>query len=285
LAGHFGPEIGRAMEDSFVSLLYRLGYTVDLKNDQRTGLDVIATFYGELINPKPRYPCSLLPLFFAPSGTIAFSLKRSHFFKSDVDELITKVAEARKLREPPYSSIEGMVIATNFSLLESDVDSLLSQKVYCWDGRRLIFYSAKAQTIQNLAFKGPVTESAVGDMNLTSCIVEIETSEKVKNVLLANVAVFVDDHSKKLTIGSQHMGKILAFIYENSFRTLVEKPPHFDIQVSLEIHALGIVNETVAKNAYLKYAKEAVLHPKAFFPPEFAIFQYGAAPWSILFRQ
>ena len=156
-------------------------------------------------------------------------------------------------------------------------------------GQRLFYFRLQvfdaAQVIQNLASKGPVTESVIPDMNLTSCIVEIETSEKLKNVLLASVAVLIDDQSKELTIGSQHMERILALIYENSFRTLVERPPHFDIQVSLEIHALGIVNETIAKNAYLKYAKDTSAHPKVFFPPEFAMFQYGAAPWSILFRQ
>jgi hypothetical protein len=270
------------MEDSFVSLLYRLGYTVYVKCDQKTGLDVIAKFYGEPIDPKPLYPCNLLPPLFAPSGIIAFSLKRGAFSKSDVDELITKVKEARNLEDPLLNSIEGMVIATNFSLKENDVDTLLLQKIYCWDGRRLIFYSAKAQTIQNLASRGSVSEVLIGDLDKTSYLIEIETSEKVKNSLSANVAVFIDDHSKELTIGSHHVEKILIFIWEKSLKQIAEST-RFDIQVFLKIHALGIANEIVVKNAYKKYAMDVTLHPKVFFPAEPIVFQYGAAPWSILF--
>jgi hypothetical protein len=272
------------MEDSFVSLLFRLGYTVYVKCDQKTGLDVVAKFYGEPIDPKPPNPCNLLPPFFAPSGIVAFSLKRSYFSKNDVNELIAKVYKARKLKDPVLSSIEGMVIATNFSLRESDVDSLLSQKVYCWDGRRLIFYSAKVQIIQDLASKGPVTETSISDLNQTSCLIEIETAEKIRNTLLANVAVFVDDHSKDLTVGSQHMERILAFVYEKSLKQIAESTK-FDVQVSLSVHALGIVNETIVRNAYKKYIMETASHPKVFFPAELVIFQYGAAPWSILFKQ
>jgi hypothetical protein len=252
-----------------------------LKCDQKTGLDVVAKFYGEPIDPKPPYPCNLLSPFFSPGGFIAFSLKRSYFAKTDVDELIAKVNEAKKLKDPVLSSIEGMVIASNSLLKETDIEALLSQGVYCWDGRRLIFYSAKVQTIQNLASSGPVTEFSIGKLNRTSCIIEIQTSEKLKNILLANVAVFIDDHSKDLTIGGQHVEKILRWIYEKSLKQIVE-PTKFDLQVSLSIHVLGIANETVVRNSYKKYAMEQSSHPKVFFPAELVIFQYGAAPWAIL---
>jgi hypothetical protein len=282
LAGHFGPDIGRAMEDSFVSLLYRLGYIVHEKCGHKTGLDVIAEFYGEPIDPKPTYPCNLLPPFFAPSGIIAFSLKRSYFSKKDIAELVTKVNEAKKLKDPVLSSIKGKVIATNISMKESAIDSLFLQKIYCWDSRRLFFYAAKAQTIQNLASKGPVTETSIDDFKQASCIVEIETSEKLKNTLLANVTVFIDDHSKELTVGSQHMEKILTFVYEKSLKQIAERTK-FDLQVSLSVQVLGIVNETVIKNTYKKYVMETASHPRVFFPAELVVFQYGAAPWSILF--
>lgn len=279
--GHFPAEIGRAMEDSFANLLFRLGYAVFVRCDQKTSLDVIAKFYGTPINPEPIYPCVLLPPFFAPKGMTAFSLKRSHFSQKDVSELIKNVAKAKQLNDKTYS-IDGMVIASNFSQKESDIDSLLSQNVFCWDGRRLIFYSAKVQTIQNLSVMGPITETAIDGIKNTSCMLEIETSLKIKNSLIANAAVFIDDHDKNLTIGSQHIEKILDHIHKKQLE-LAERT-NFDIQIFLTIHALGIANEVIVENSYKKYISEIPKSSKVFFPAEYTMFQYGAAPWSILLK-
>lgn len=278
--GHFPAEIGRTMEDSFTDLLFRLGYVIVVNRDQRTSLDIIANFYGTPIKPKPLYPATLLPPFFAPKGLTAFSLKRSQFVQKDVNDLIKGVEKAKQLIDNAYA-IEGMVIASNFSQKEKDIDMLLDQNIYCWDGRRLIFYSAKVNAIQKLSSLGPTTETAVEGINNASCLLEIETSENIKNSLVANVVVFIDDHDRELTIGSQYIEKILDHIRK---QLELAEGINFDIQVFLTLHVLGIANDVIAENAYKKCVSEIPKTSKVFFPAEYTMFQYGAAPWSILLK-
>jgi hypothetical protein len=54
--------------------------------------------------------------------------------------------------------------------------------------------------------------------------------------------------------------------------------------VSLSLHALGIVKEDVVKSAHKKYSQEANANGRVLFPANIPIFQYGAAPWAVLFR-
>jgi len=284
LSGHYPPEIGRAMEDAFVVLLYRLGYTVLRRCDIESGLDVIASFYGEPLNPRTHNPCKLLPPLFAPKGLTAFSLKRGNFANKDVTELIEKVQKARTSTDKLLSSLESMVIVTNFFRGEEEIDDILAKNVYCWDGRRLIFYSAKARTAQELGSRGPTDEIAIEGLNKSSYLIKTETSKETRNVILANVAVFVDDHNKELIISSDHTKKILEYVYEKSLKSIVESS-HLDIQVPLEIHVLGVANENLLRSTYNEYAVERSLHPKVFFSAELTIFQYGAAPWATLFSK
>jgi hypothetical protein len=151
LAGHLAPEIGRAMEDEFAVLIERLGYRVLRKRDVKSSIDIIANFHGEPIYPKPTNRCHLLKPLFAPQGTTAFSLKRGDFSKSDVEELLRNKEKARKLDDKVLNALEGTVMVTNYTKTESELDSLLSENVYCWEGRRLIFYAAKARSAFDLA--------------------------------------------------------------------------------------------------------------------------------------
>lgn len=284
LSGHLPPEIGRAMENSFVSLLYRLGYTVDRERDVESGLDVIARFYGEPLNPRTPNPSKLLLPSFAPKGLTAFSLKRGDFGNKDVTELIEKVQGAKASSDRLLSSLESMVIATNFFKGEGEIDDALTKHVYCWDGRRLIFYSAKARTAQELGLRGSVEEVAIEGVSNSSYLIERETSIESKNIILANVAIFVDDHTKELIISSDHTKRILEYIYEKSLKGIVEST-HLDIQVPLEIHVLGIADENLVRCTYSEYAVESSRHPKVFFSAEPMVFQYGAAPWATLFSK
>lgn len=277
MSGHFPPEKGRAMEDSFVDLLYRLSYTVyDARGE--TGLDVIAEFYGVPINPKLPYPCKLLPPFFAPQGVTAFSLKAGNFTEKDVNELIEKFRKAKSSEDTYQKKLEGIVIVTNYTKAEREINKLLSKNVYCWDGRRLIFYSAKARAIQELGSRGPLREIAIEVMKNSSYLLEAET---LKNSILANILVFIDDHNKKLVLSSGNVEKILTYIYEKSLKQIVEST-QMDVQVSLKFHVLGIANKAIVKNTYIKYARESH-HPQVVFSAEPMIFQYSAAPWAILF--
>jgi hypothetical protein len=264
------------MEDLFINLLYRLGYTV-FDERETFGLDIIAEFYGKPIYPSLPYSCTILPPFFAPKGMTAFSLKAGNFTKRDVKELVEKVQKARSSEKSYLKKLEGMVIATNYTKMEKDIDNLLSRNVYCWDGRRLIFYSAKAKTIQELGSRGPLQEIAIEVLKNSSYIIEKET---LRNAFMTNIVIFIDDHSTKSTITSEDVEKILDYIYEKSLKRIVEST-QMDIQVLLKFHVLGIVDEILVKNAYKKYARDSY-HPQVFFS-EPMIFQYGAAPWATLF--
>lgn len=284
MSGHFSVEVGRVMEDSFIGLLYRLGYTVFKGRDFGSGLDIIGKFYGHPINPKLPNSCTLLPPSFSPSGTTAFSVKRGNFAKKDVKELIDKVQDAKNSANESLKSLEGMVIVTNFIRMEKDLDKLRQENVYCWDGRRLIFYSAKAQAIQELSFKSETEEIAVEGVNRCSYLIARETDPlaKIRNVITTNIVIFIDDHDKDLIIGADHIEKILGYIYDKSLKPIVDSTK-MDVQVSLRIHALGVVSEKIVKESYPAYANEQPKHPKVFFPAEPLIFQYGSAPWAIVY--
>lgn len=278
MSGHFPPKKGKAMEDLFINLLYRIGYTVSSERNGTFGLDVIAEFYGKPIHPVLPYPCNLLPPFFAPKGMTAFSLKAGNFSKKDVNELIKKFQKAKSSEESHLKRLEGMVIATNYTKPENDIDNLLLRNVYCWDGKRLFFYSAKARTIQELGSRGPLQEIAIEVLRNSSYIIEKET---LTNAFLTNVIIFIDDHTKNLAIRSEDIEEILGYIYEKSLKRIVEST-QMDVQVLIKFHVLGIVDETVVKNTYKRYARDSY-HPQVFFSAEPMIFQYSAAPWATLF--
>lgn len=89
----------------------------------------------------------------------AFSLKAGNFTKKDVNELIEKFRKAKSSEDNYLKELEGMVIVTNYTKAEREINNLLSQRVYCWDGRRLIFYSAKARAIQELGVERTTTRN------------------------------------------------------------------------------------------------------------------------------
>lgn len=270
------------MEDSFVALLYRLGYVVLSRRDPEFGLDVIARFYGELIDPKPPNVCKLLPPSFSPSGVMAFSLKRGDFANKDISELIEKVQKAKNSGKDVFSSLEGQVIVTNYTRGEKDIDNLLLEDVHCWDNRRLMLYSAKARAVQDLAHVGPVREISIEGVDKCSYIIETETSEKLKNFIPSKVVVFVDNHKNDFIVSSHHIETMLKCIYEKSLKPIAETT-QLGVQVMLDVHVLGIADEELVRNAYHKYAVETASHPNIFFSAEPMIFQYGSAPWATLF--
>lgn len=283
MAGHFPPEVGRAMEDEFADLLDRIGYNVLRKRDPKSGIDVIAVFSGGPANPKLPNKCILLRPSFAPSGLTGFSLKRGDFNEGDVTELLKKIERARTFDDKTlnYKSLEGAVIVTNYIKTETELDKLYYRNVYCWDGRRLIFYAAKARTIFDMASKGPVKEVAIESVNNVSYLIGTRT---LPNAILAEIAVWIDNHSKDLIIGYDHTKSILDFIYEKSLKPIAESS-QLDIQALMKIHVLGIAEKTLVGNAYFDYAvKETSSHPNVFFSVNPQIFEYGAALWTTLIK-
>lgn len=268
------------MEDEFANLIERLGYRVLRKRDIKSGIDIIAKFADEPI-PKPPKSCSLLRPFFSPDAVTAFSLKRGDFGKDDVDDLTKKVERAKSIvGDIVLKSINGAVMVTNYSKTEGKLDKLLQNNVYCWDSRRLIFYSAKARSAFDLAQKGPVVETGFDGTIKASYLMETETATKA---ILANVTIMIDDHDKNLILGYDHMRNILTFVYQKSLRPIVGST-RLDVQVLFKIHILGIADKNLVEHAYSDYAKEQSHHPQVVFSAAPVIFQYGAAPWTALLQ-
>jgi len=278
LVGHFIPEVGRAMEDEFTVLIERLGYRIDRKRDQKSGLDIIAHFNGEPINPKPPYECTLLKPSFAPNGRIAFSLKRGDFEEGDVDELLKNIEKARGFTEEVYKSIVGASIVTNYTKTEDKLSNLLGKSVYCWDGRRLIFYAVKARSVLELAFKGPLIEKVIEGFSKASYLIQTQTG---KDAMLANIVILIDDHDKNFAMGRDNVENILKYIYEKSFKPMVDAN-RLPVQVAFKFHVLGIADKTMVENVYIEFARKESEHPKVFFSGSPVMFQYGAAPWATL---
>ena len=284
MAGHFYPEVGRAMEEEFADLLDRIGYNVLRKRDPKSGIDIIAIFSGEPASPKLPNKCTLLKPSFAPNGLTGFSLKRGDFNEMDVNELLDKIKKARAFDDKTldYKGLKGAIIVTNYIKTELELERLYSKGVYCWDGRRLIFYAAKARTIFEMAIKGPVKEVTVERISNASYLIGTRTLPDA-NAISAEISVWIDDHSKDLIIGYDHTKNILSFIYEKSLKPIVDSS-QLDVQATLKIHVLGIAEKALVKKAYSDYAVETSKHPNVFFSANPQIFEYGAAPWTTLIR-
>lgn len=281
MSGHYSPETGRAMEDSFAELLERIGYRVFRKRDVESGLDIIAGFNGEPINLKSSgLECKLLRPAFSPIGLTAFSLKKGDFTPKDVDELVEKFQKAKNSTGDPLKTLEGMVIVTNYTKTEADIDHLLSEGVYYWDGKRLTFYSAKARAVQTLALGGPTQEIIIEGIPNSSYLIQTESSI---SSISANISVFVDTHDKNLMVSSDHAERVLTLIYEKSLRPIVDSTK-LVVNVQTEIHVLGLADETLVSKTYNEYAGKFSSHPKVFFREKPIVFQYGSAPWAVLFR-
>jgi hypothetical protein len=268
------------MEDEFADLLDRLGYSVLRKRDVKLNLDIVAKFAGGPTKPEFPNECVLSKPSFAPKGTTAFSLKRGDFTNADVSELIDKAKRAKDTGDEVLKSIEGAVIVTNYIKTESELDRLLSQGVHCWDGRRLIFYAAKARTVADLAVRGPVKEIGIEAFNNATFIVQKET---LPGAILTNVAVFIDDHDKKLMISYDHGKNILSYVYDHSLKPIVDSS-QLDVQADFKIHVLGIAEKELVEKAYTEYAHDEHAHPQVFFSAVPKIFQYASAPWTVLLQ-
>ena len=280
LAGHFYPEVGRGMEDDFADLLDRLGYSVLRKRDVKLNIDIVANFDGKPVKPSlPNY-CMLLKPPFAPQGVTAFSLKRGDFKEDDVAELIDKMEKAKHSNDNTLKLITGGVIVTNYTKTEPELEKTKSKGIYCWDGRRLIFYAAKARTVSELWLKGPVKEVAAESLSNSTYIIQEET---LPGAILTNIDIFIDDHDQKLMVTYEHTKNLLSNIYNQSLKPIVEIT-QLDVQAIVKMHVLGIAETELIGKAYNEYAQDTRAHPKVTFSAGPRVLQYASAPWTAVIQ-
>jgi hypothetical protein len=280
LAGHFYPEVGRGMEDEFADLLDRLGYSVLRKRDVKLNIDIVANFNGKPVKPPFLNECILLKPPFAPQGVTAFSLKRGDFKETDVDELIDKTRKAKDTDDDTLKLITGGVIVTNYTKTEPELERLKNKGIYCWDGRRLIFYAAKARTVSELWFKGPVKEVVIEKLSNSTYIIQKET---LPGAILTNIAVFIDDHDQKLMVAYEHTKNVLSNIYDRSLKPIVDSS-QLDVQAVVKMHVLGIAETELIRKSYNEYAQDIQKHPHVTFSAEPKVFQYASAPWTAVIQ-
>lgn len=274
------------MEDSFADLLERLGYNVLRKRDTKSGLDIIAEFKGQPKSKELFQECKLLPPSFSPDpkDISAFSLKTGNFGVKDVKELVEKVEKSTKLEDDVLQRLRGKVIVTNYSKTEAEIEEFRSKDIFCWDIRRLLFYSAKAEAIQNLARMSEVEEISIDGIEGLTGTSYLRGTIIQENGITTKIAIFVDSHDSKLIVSSDHMTKMLAHTYEKSLKTLAKESQN-KINVTFEVHVLGLANEELIRSSFSQYSRNFALHPKVLFLGEPFVSQYASAPWAILFRK
>jgi hypothetical protein len=280
LAGHFGPDVGRGMEDAVESLLKGIGYRLSLTRGQKFGIDIIADFTGEpSFAGKKINKCVLVRPSYAPTGQTAFSLKRGDFKEKDLDELEKKINKAKST--PELDKLDGGVMVTNYMKTEGEIDRVWKEKsIHCWDIRRLIFYTVKANEILNLATTGRAREYSLSESKTSALI---QTSEKITEfALAAKIAVFVDDHDPERDIGEPFVTSVLSEIRSKYLKPIVEST-NLDVQASLRFHFLGRVSQNVIVDSHIEYGQKEAGSPIIFLGPP-RVFHYAAAAWSQLFQ-
>lgn len=279
MSGHVAQELGEAAEREFNRLVEMLGYRVLRKRQPRPGIDLIASFSGDL-SQKLHLPCTLMRPIFAPDGYTAFSIKRGDFRKKDVDELLRDVKDAQASDDEVLKSVSGCILACNHVKTEGELDDLLDRNVYCWDLRRLIFYATKAKLAHKLAQSGPVREMSLQAESKGSYII-LPSGTLDVSTMRVDVTIFIDDHHGFM--GYDHVYTILNNVYETGLEPIVGSTGYY-VQVVTTIHALGLANSELAKRAFQDYAGDMSQHPKVSFSaePGLQVYQYGAAPWSAI---
>jgi len=270
------------MENVFSTLLERLGYRVLRKRCPRSGLDIIARYDGLPI-PNPHFTCKLQPPKFSPSGTAAFSLKRGDFTNGDIEELNEKVRNSQISDDELLKTINGSVIVTNVSKAEERIDELIQSKsVYCWDIRRLLFYSTKVRSCFNLLKDGPLIEYSLnGAIKGTYLQKTGSSNEGMMSIFLD---VLVDDHDKNLITGYEETTYILNTIYNKSIKNIIESTK-LGIKIQLKFHVLGLANKNAMLSSYLDYVGKVEDHPGLQLPTTFEVYQFGAAPWGSIYEE
>lgn len=280
MCGHFAPDVGRFMEDDFINLLENLGYRIALKRDVQSGIDIIAKFAGEPL-PKPMRKCRFLKPVFSPNcDYIAFSLKRGDFTDKDIQEIIDKKNAIKENKDFPVKNVDGAIIVSNLFSTEHKIDEIFRRGVFYWDVRRLIFYSTKVRSYFHYIKTGPIAEFILPDLPGTYLQI---TDGMESHLVKLYVEIFLDEHSPEFTLNSEITMKILTDIYKTSIKPVVDSLS-VDVHVTPTFYTLGIADQKLIETSYIDYASDHSKHENVQFNPNPKIYQFGAAPWTIIYK-
>jgi hypothetical protein len=270
--------VGDSAEVGFGELIGLLGFKILRRNNPRPPFDYIAQFTGEP-TPTVQKGSKLLIPSFCPSGVSGFSVKGGDISKNDVETASNWLAEARTSSDAVVLSIAGVVIVTSQYKTNDEIESFLNSGVYCWDIKRLIFYSIKARIVRELSKLGPVIEYGI---SVPQGSFFIHPPSAQSDMMMVNVNVFLED--PKLILQGDHLETILRKVYHTSLKRIVEST-WYDTWVRVTVHAMGVGDPNVLEKIFWSYAAKKRAHPKVFFPVDgFKFVPYGGAPYVAVFR-
>jgi len=180
--------LGDSAEGDFYILAKTLGYKILRSRNPSPGIDFVAEFSGKAIENS-----TLLRPSFSPDGITAFSVKSGDAKAGDVAELADYVHRSQGSPDELLKKMKGGVIVIGTMKTRGQIDDMSSQGIFCWDIRRLLFYSVKVRTVARLAETGPVIEHPLKGLDGGFVIAPME---KISNsILKVEATAFVDDHN------------------------------------------------------------------------------------------
>ena len=278
MAGHIPPIVGDSAEVGFGELIGILGFRILRRRNLKPPFDYIARFTGVPTLDLQR-GSKLLPPSFCPSGVSGFSVKAGDISRSDVQVASSWLAEARASADAVVHSVAGVIIVTSQYKTNDEIGFILRNGVYCWDVRRLIFYSTKARLVRELSKFGPIVEHVV---NTPQGSFFVHPPSAQADVMTVNVNVFLED--PELVLHGDHLETLLQDIYSISLKEIVAST-WYDIQATVTVHAMGVGEFNILEEAFRSYAGNRDAHPKIFFSVDgFRFIPYTGAPYAAIFR-
>ncbi len=276
LPGHFSQITGDSAEEDFYALSRAIGYVVFRSRNPSPGIDFVADFVG-----RPTENCTLLRPPFSPAGLTAFSVKSGDFVNADVEELLTYVSQCTASTDPTLKEVKGGVLVAGTNRTKGQLDDLVARGVYCWDIKRLIFYSVKAKTVFRLSDLGPVVEHPLHNGIKGGFVLSV--LDMTPTEVQVEAHVFVDDHN--IVIQGDHVESILDQVSTLGL-TPITNATHHDVRTEISLHALGPIQRLVADDAYRRYAAQAN-NRRILFPADrgLEMQSYATGPWTAIFRE
>jgi len=251
-----------------------MGYNVVRRRNLDPGIDFIADFSGQVLENA-----TLLKPPFSPTGPTAFSVKSGDVSQKDTEELIHYVARCATSNDPTLKAIQGGVLVSGTIKSVGQINSILAQNIYCWDARRLLFYSVKAKKVQSNSELGPVREHQLLPPIKGGFMFTIH--EMSSTTIDAIADVFVDDHNQD--IQGDHISSILSRIHDVAVSPVVQSMQR-KVKLKLSLHALGPIQRQIAEAAYERFRIQApdtlLLYPTT----ELELQSYATGPWTAIFR-
>jgi hypothetical protein len=275
LPGHFSQILGDSAEEDFYALARAIGYGIIRYRNPVPGIDFVAEFTGRTVEN-----CALLRPPYSPDGLTAFSVKSGDGGSNDVTDLRDYLSQCRSSNEPTLQRIAGGVLVLGAVRTQDQINHLHDEGIFCWDVKRLIFYSVKAKTVARLGDTGRVVEHPLTN-GIKGGFVQAPQAMISRSAIGVEVHVFLDDHN--MVVQGDHLTGILDQVYSVGLQPMITAM-QYDIELRISLHAMGPIQRTVVDQAYRDYSSRN--RPGLILPADqgLGMQSYCTAPWTAIFR-